>query len=442
MCKLHTNLLTGAEEGAIRTAILYISDLQRDYDPISTLFSILIPDYSLVQIYISSPWWLSHFRAYHFFQAMARWKRPLSRIFLELKNMFPAAEYLLHLYGRRLFTARESKNFYSNRETALLSTIELYAILRNMDSLETVDHSVVSHAQRALETELMLLCAKAYGNKTFSRETFMDHTTNMPNANGWTVLMATHYVPKVSTVLPKLPRSLLEFSGGLPIRNQRYSPTHKHCLDKPPSLDDNHHELYSSKGSYECICSRTLSFLPVGLLSSFGYTDESFFKSFHDTKHPNYVACRLITIIFKPGDETAVALRPLLPIMISTSLVLSFDFLSKTDIELSSKADFVETLSMSNCGSERFQAPKAGLLEYALRCRDQKTFWSSPNRTLVFALVLAAAPLILYEFVIWFRKKRIPITPTTKSLDILSVSNYILYLLSIHVLIELLFYRK
>jgi hypothetical protein len=417
---LHTNFLTEAEKGAFSAVIPNLTSLYRDIEAINTLFQILEPIYPTIHTSTFSPWWKEHFEACHFFQAMARWKRPLSRIFPKLKNTFPAAEYLLHLYGRRLFTARESKNFYSNRETALLSTIELYTILRNIDSLETVDRSVVSHAQRALETELMLLCAKAYGNKTFSKETFMDHTTNMPNANGWTVLMATHYVPKVSTVLPKLPRSLLEFSGGVPIRNQRYSPTHKQCLDKPPSLDDNHHELYSSKGSYECICSRTLSFLPVGLLSSFGYTDESFSKSFHDTKHPNYVACQLITIEFKPGDETAVALRPLLPIMISTSLVLSFDFLSKTDIELSSKADFVETLSMSNCGSKSFQAPKAGLLEYALRCRDQKTFWSSPNRTLVFALVLAAAPLILYEFGIWFYEKQIP---TTTTIDLQLVSN-------------------
>jgi hypothetical protein len=439
MCKLHTNFFTEAEEGAFSTVIPNLTSLYRDIEAINTLFQILEPIYPAIHTSTFSPWWKEHFEAYRFFQAMARWKRPLSFVFPSLKMLCLAAEYGLQLCSRMLFTARESKDFYSNRETALRSTIKLYAILRNIDSLETVDRSVVSHAQRALETELMLLCAKAYSNKTFSKETFMDHTTNMPNANGWIVLTATQYVPQTSTVLPKFPRSLLKFSGGLAIRNQRYSPTHKQCLDKPPSLDDNHHELYSSKGSYECICSRTLSFLPVGLLSSFGYTDESFSKSFHDTKHPNYVACQLITMLFKPGDETAVALRPLLPIMISTSLVLSFDFLSKTDIELSSKADFVETLSMSYCGSERFQAPKAGLLEYALRCRDQKTFWSSPNRTLVFALVLAAAPLILYESMIWFRKKRIPITPTT---DTLSVSNYILSLLSIHVLIELLFYRK
>jgi hypothetical protein len=406
----------------------------------SPLFSILEPDYTTVQAITVSRWWEVHFKAYRFIQAMARWKRPLSRIFPRLKRMFLAAEYLLHLYGRRLFTARESKNFYSNRETALRSTIELYAILRNMDSLETVDRSVVSHAQRALETELMLLCAKAYGNKTFSKETFMDHTTNMPNANGWTVLMATHYVPKVSPVLPKLPRSLLKFSGGLPIGNQRYSPTHKQCLDKPPSLDDNHHELYSSQGSYDCICSRTLSFLPVGLLSSFGYTDESFSKSFHDTKHPNYVARQLITMLFNPDDETAVDWGQFLQVAVSTSLVLSFDFLSKTDIELSSKA--VEMLSMSNCGSNSFRAPKGGLSKYALRCIDQVTFWSSPNRTLVFALVLAAAPLILHEFLIWFRRKQIQIKPTTKSLDFLLVSNHILSLLLIHALIELLFYRK
>jgi hypothetical protein len=422
MCKLHTNLLTEAEEDAFSTAILYISDLQRDYDPISTLFSILIPDYSLAQIYISSPWWLSHFRAYHFFQAMARWKRPLSRIFPKLKNIFPAAEYLLHVCGRRLFTARESKDFYSNRETALQSTIGLYAILRDMDSLETVDRSIVSHAQRALETELMLLCAKAYGNKTFSKKTFMDHTTNMPNANGWIVLTAVHYAPQTSTVLPKLPRSFLEFFAMFSICNHWYhSLTHKRCLNKSPYLDENDHKLHSSKGRHDCICSRTLSFVPSRLLSSFGYTDETFSKSFHDTKHPNYVARRFIAKLFEElGHEMDVHLRVLLCEAISTSLTFSFEFLSKTDNELSSKADSAETLSMSNCGSKSFRALKGGLLKYALRCRDQKIFWSSPNRTLVLALVLAAASIILSEFSVWFREKQLP---NTTIITILSVSN-------------------
>jgi hypothetical protein len=422
MCKLHTNLLTEAEEGAFSKAIPKYPGLQRDIQSIHTLFSILEPDYRTVQKTNFSSWWQSHFHAYHFFQAMARWKRPLSRIFPKLKKMFLAAEYLLHVCGRRLFTARESKDFYSNRETALQSTIELYAILRDMDSLETVDRSIVSHAQHALETELMLLCAKAYGNKTFSKKTFMDHTTNMPNANGWIVLTAVHYAPQTSTVLPKLPRSFLEFSAMFSIRNHRYhSLTHKRCLNKSPCLDDNDHKLHSFKGRHDCICSRTLSFVSSGLLSSFGYTDETFFKSFNDTKHPNYVARRFFADFFKQFDyELDVASILFLHEAISTSLTFSFEFLSKTDIELSSKADSAETLTMLNCGFKNFRAPKLGLSKYALRCRDQKTFWSSPNRTLVLALVLAAAPIILCEFYVWLDEEQIPITTT---IGLLLVSN-------------------
>jgi hypothetical protein len=244
-------------------------------------------------------------RLHSYFQSVLRWEHVLVRLAPQLRKFLERVEFLHRAILPILQKYQDHLVERGKPVDSLLGTAILFEDFVNMSHLVSVDPAKCKAARSVLECQLRFLLARQFDLTKSWKSLSIEEKCHLAILNCVQgivpCIVPRHHISMGTTVW----RAYLQAEDARYCQDDVFT-ARTQCVERPPELDECHHELHASRNTSSCFCGWIIASLPLCLLAVLGLDVCQISPLFHNTTHFYYSIRKVFARIATPfcSDNT------------------------------------------------------------------------------------------------------------------------------------------